>query len=214
MKHCNKCFEVLPMNNEYFNKRTAAKDNLMSKCRGCTKDEYKNKSSYHSNYRKQNKASIKKRRKEHYEKNKDNYKRYMKIYYQENKRRIGKQKRLYERENRKKSNSYKLNYIHKKRSLISNFTTDQWQQCLTHFNHQCAYCDCTEKLEQEHVIPVSKGGHYTADNIIPACRSCNASKNNKSLEEWYVNQQSYSTLRMDFIKDYLESNSLPILKEA
>ena len=159
MKHCSKCFEVLPMNDEYFNKRSAAKDNLMSKCRGCTKDEYKNKRSYHSKYRKQNKARIKKRRKEHYEKNKSNHKRYMKIYYQENKRRIEKQKRLYERENRKKSNSYKLNYIHKKRSLISNFTTDQWQQCLTHFNHQCAYCGSTESLEQEHVIPVSRGGH-------------------------------------------------------
>ena len=109
---------------------------------------------------------------------------------------------------------YTQKYRARKNSLISDFTTDQWQQCLTHFNHQCAYCDCTEILEQEHVIPVSKGGHYTADNIIPACRSCNASKNNKPLEEWYINHQSYSTLRMDFIKDYLEINSLPILKEA
>ena len=32
------------------------------------------------------------------------------------------------------------------------------------------------KLEQEHVIPLSKGGALTLHNIVPACRSCNSKK--------------------------------------
>ena len=97
-----------------------------------------------------------------------------------------------------------LIYRQRKRVLISTLKINQWKHCLTHFNHQCAYCSRTVNLEQEHVIPVSKGGHYTADNIIPACRSCNASKHNKSLEEWYINHESYSEERLKAIYQYLE----------
>ena len=233
MKHCSKCFEVLPMNKKYFCSDSQKKDGLKPSCKSCDKD-----------YRKLNKGRIKTYqkayKKKYYQENKEKISRYNKFYKAKNKEKVEelrkKNKEKYNarhreylkeneailkvkrREYRKKNmDKHRLNEqvrSARKRALKSTLTTNQWQQCLSHFKHQCAYCDCTEKLEQEHVIPVSKGGHYTADNIIPACRSCNASKNNKSLEEWYVNHQSYSTLRMDFIKDYLESNSLPILKEA
>lgn len=263
MKHCSKCFEVLPMNKNYFGIGKKNKDGFQYSCKRCSRDE--NKKHYKENtekyktrikkYQTNNQKSIadskrkyyKKNKKRHsnlmaewHSKNKDKQRTYSKNYRLRNKEKIKQINREWYRNNKhKRAQYYKKNkdyilkrtakrrkdnplisrvhshkYRQKKKLLKSNFTIDQWRECLTHFNHQCAYCDCTEKLEQEHVIPVSKGGHYTADNIIPACRSCNASKNNKSLEEWYINHQSYSTLRMDFIKDYLESNSLPILKEA
>ena len=267
MKHCSKCFEVLPMNKNYFGIGKKNKDGFQYSCKRCSRDE--NKKHYKENkekykvrikaYEMNNKEVVAKRRSAYYQKNKvrhrklmaewldkneESYKEYRKEYgiknkdkinsrsrdyYKENRTTINKKQRLYYEKNKikvlartriyKEENpdlvtSWSQKYRARKKMLDSNFTVDQWQKCLTHFNHQCAYCGSTENLEQEHVIPVSKGGHYTVDNIIPACRSCNASKNNKSLEEWYVNHRSYSTLRMDFIKDYLESNSLPILKEA
>lgn len=50
----------------------------------------------------------------------------------------------------------------------------------------CAYCliDCSNKFEVDHIYPLSRGGSHTTDNLAIACRSCNASKYNKTLEEW------------------------------
>jgi 5-methylcytosine-specific restriction endonuclease McrA len=37
------------------------------------------------------------------------------------------------------------------------------------------------KLTQEHVIPVSRGGGTTAENIVPACGKCNSSKKDRGI---------------------------------
>ena len=48
----------------------------------------------------------------------------------------------------------------------------------------CAYCGATENMSIDHVIPLSRGGMHTEDNLLPACRSCNSSKGQKQLDEW------------------------------
>lgn len=49
----------------------------------------------------------------------------------------------------------------------------------------CAYCGAdTEALQRDCVLPISRGGRYTLDNIVPACRSCNASKCNDEVTGW------------------------------
>jgi len=61
---------------------------------------------------------------------------------------------------------------------VVDFTPDQWQQTLEAHDYCCAYCGAQTDLEQDHVMPISKGGSHTASNIAPACRSCNARKSN------------------------------------
>jgi hypothetical protein len=34
------------------------------------------------------------------------------------------------------------------------------------------------------VLPLSRGGRYTVGNVVPACRSCNASKCNAEVTLW------------------------------
>lgn len=64
----------------------------------------------------------------------------------------------------------------------SDFTFEDWIAILEVFGHQCAYCLCSDKkLTMDHVLPLSKGGTHTADNIVPACKSCNSRKNNRPL---------------------------------
>lgn len=59
-------------------------------------------------------------------------------------------------------------------------TRKQWQEIKEAHNHTCAYCGRKmERLEMDHIIPLSKGGIHTAANIVPACRTCNAKKGNK-----------------------------------
>ena len=49
----------------------------------------------------------------------------------------------------------------------------------------CAYCGATGKpLQRDCVLPISRGGRYTLDNIAPACGSCNASKCNDEVTGW------------------------------
>lgn len=43
----------------------------------------------------------------------------------------------------------------------------------------CAYCGATSSaLQRDCVLALSRGGRYTIENVVPACRSCNASKCN------------------------------------
>ncbi len=41
----------------------------------------------------------------------------------------------------------------------------------------CVYCGAVNGLEVDHVVPLSRGGANTMQNIVVACRSCNATKN-------------------------------------
>lgn len=44
---------------------------------------------------------------------------------------------------------------------------------------RCAHCGSREKLEYDHIIPVSEGGSSTERNIELLCESCNRSKGRK-----------------------------------
>ena len=49
----------------------------------------------------------------------------------------------------------------------------------------CAYCGASATaLQRDCVLPLSRGGRYTLDNIVPACRSCNTSKCNDEVTGW------------------------------
>ncbi|MFK8033531.1 MAG: HNH endonuclease [Hyphomicrobiales bacterium] len=48
---------------------------------------------------------------------------------------------------------------------------------------QCQYCGRSGELTFDHVIPRSKGGKTTWENVIAACAPCNLRKANKTLKE-------------------------------
>ena len=52
------------------------------------------------------------------------------------------------------------------------------------YTEPCVYCGATNRIEVDHIIPLSRGGKHELDNLAPACRSCNASKRDKLLSEW------------------------------
>lgn len=55
-------------------------------------------------------------------------------------------------------------------------------------NDYCWYCGKEmepSKLTKDHVFPRSKGGVNEMDNIIMVCKTCNSSKGNMDLFEWY-----------------------------
>ena len=48
--------------------------------------------------------------------------------------------------------------------------------------HQCQYCGAAAE-NIDHVIPRSKGGTHTWDNVVAACRPCNMRKEDRLLHE-------------------------------
>lgn len=51
--------------------------------------------------------------------------------------------------------------------------------------HTCQYCDYKgTKLTLDHVIPKSRGGGDTWQNLVTSCLECNNCKDNRTPEEW------------------------------
>lgn len=69
----------------------------------------------------------------------------------------------------------------KRGAPICDFTADQWKAMKELYQYRCAYCGKKlQRLTQDHVTPLSKGGSHTWDNIVPACLPCNLKKYNKA----------------------------------
>ena len=68
--------------------------------------------------------------------------------------------------------------------MDNDLTDRQWLQILDAWRG-CAYCRATgPALQRDCVQPVSRGGRYTIENVVPACASCNASKHNSEVTDW------------------------------
>jgi hypothetical protein len=50
-------------------------------------------------------------------------------------------------------------------------------------NHTCQYCGSKKSLTIDHVIPRSRGGQDTWENMVVACSSCNTKKGHTLLEQ-------------------------------
>ncbi len=63
-------------------------------------------------------------------------------------------------------------------------TDEQWALLVEAWGG-CAYCAATDRpLQRDCVLAISRGGRYTIENVVPACRSCNASKCNDEVTGW------------------------------
>lgn len=97
-------------------------------------------------------------------------------------------KKNWEKNNQEKVKFYDAQKRHKRRKEIANssnkLTLSEWQIIKKSQNNKCYYCKKICKLTMDHVIPLSKGGHHTKNNIVGACRLCNGRKTNKDPLVW------------------------------
>ena len=175
---------------------------------------------YSKKYREENAEIISAAKSEYYFENKVKISAKQRIYYRNNKEYLlEKQQRYYManyenvREYRKKwglenrDRINRLGKVYKQRrraraaTLDADYSSEEWEMCKRSFGYRCAYCGGKKKLEQDHFIALAKGGEYTKNNIVPACRSCNSSKNATDFFVWYPNYKYYSLEReMELLK--------------
>jgi 5-methylcytosine-specific restriction endonuclease McrA len=92
-------------------------------------------------------------------------------------------------------------------SVVNDLTDAQWA-ALQMAWAGCAYCGKDdESLQRDCVLAISRGGRYTLENVVPACRSCNTSKCNDEVTGWLRRKrlderaflQRYVELRMELM---------------
>jgi 5-methylcytosine-specific restriction endonuclease McrA len=54
------------------------------------------------------------------------------------------------------------------------------REVLRRDKHTCQYCGSTKHLTLDHVIPRSKGGKHSWDNVVIACEQCNSRKGDRT----------------------------------
>jgi hypothetical protein len=57
-----------------------------------------------------------------------------------------------------------------------------------HGGLRCIYCLSTDVTRWDHVHPISQGGDTVNGNLVPACSSCDDSKQDKTLDEWFASK--------------------------
>ncbi|MDX2303017.1 MAG: HNH endonuclease [Microscillaceae bacterium] len=81
---------------------------------------------------------------------------------------------------------------------------------------KCQYCGSTKDLTLDHVIPRSKGGRSTWDNLVTACKHCNSKKGDYTPEEasMPLARQPFKPSFIMFLRDFsgpIEENWKPYL---
>lgn len=86
--------------------------------------------------------------------------------------------------------------------ILIPYTVVHWNIMQEVFGDLCPYCDLpydrgpyTKKIK-EHIIPVSRGGKFVLQNIIPACSKCNSYKAHSDIREWLNDEMRYEAILM------------------
>lgn len=159
IKTCTKCGESKPLSMYSFRERKTG--TLRNQCKPCVAEAS---------------APIKKK---YYQEHLDQYTSRARAWYADNTERAKANTKRWQAANNEKRNEYRR----KRNQLL--YSTDAIDEVdingrIDMFGGKCWMCNA-DATTIDHVKPLSKGGRHMLANIRPACRSCNARKNN----HWY-----------------------------
>jgi len=96
-------------------------------------------------------------------------------------------------------------YLFNLQATSSSDAKRMWRQSIKDkWKHKCAYCESTEYLTIDHIVPQSKGGSDFLTNVLCCCRRCNNSKSHINWEEWYSSQDFFTEERYDVIMKWMK----------
>jgi 5-methylcytosine-specific restriction endonuclease McrA len=140
---------------------------------------------YGAGYRDKNRARERARGVEYYRKNLAKRKAYNKQWREGNREKARAATREWRKNNPEKAAEAVTLWHLRRTENGGSHTKEEWIALKSAFYFCCLSCGRREPdvmLCRDHVIPVSKGGSNTIDNIQPLCKSCNSSKGAKSID--------------------------------
>ena len=182
---------------------------------------------WHRQYYEANKEAIAKQGKQYYQDNKEVIAERQRQYYEQNKEAIAERTKQWYEQNKERIAEHSRKYHQSPQGQIVAFnsqcrrrakletqgrgiTKEQWLECMSFFNWQCAYSgeyiggEGKETRSLDHIVPLNKGGANEIWNVIPAYKSYNLSKQDKDLLEWYSKQPYFSQERLNKIYEWQE----------
>ena len=165
-------------------KRTASNRN-----RGRIKNREQIKAS-RKRYHAENREQIAERYKQYYAENQDRRQEYAKQYHIENRDGLAVKQKQY-----RKDHSEEISRKNAKRRAIKSKATigdhadivaweKQWRSKKTVTCHWCSKRIKTADVHVDHVVPLSKGGAHSVENLCVSCETCNLSKHAKLPDVW------------------------------
>jgi 5-methylcytosine-specific restriction endonuclease McrA len=188
-KKCSSCEEVKPVGDFYKDNRTY--DKLCCRCKDCDKaksKEYRTENQEKEKERKKRDRALnldvyQKREADWKKNNSEKFKNYYRKWRENNSEKIKEYIKSWHSKNPTKRVIYSEARRAKKTENGGRISREEWENLVEKYNHRCLCCGRTDvKLTMDHVIPLSRGGSHTIDNIQPLCKSCNCSKKSNSTD--------------------------------
>ena len=73
------------------------------------------------------------------------------------------------------------------------------------WHHQCGYCG-EMATSLDHIVPRFRSGSSNRNNLVPACRSCNANKGSQNMKDWYEQQDFFDELKLTKLTEWAEQD--------
>lgn len=173
-------------------------------------DNRQAKMEYARRYREAHKEQVRLCNRQWREANSEHVRTRSKEWRQENYQRYRDNIRLWQKANPEK----KRRHFHVRRSRLKNLpctlTPEEWRNTVLFFGHKCAYCGRAleeREIKRDHLVPVVRGGGYVYGNMVPCCISCNSSKNDSLLSDWYQRQTFFSAARLDRLIEFTSNTA-------
>ena len=129
--------------------------------------------------------SEKQRWKAYQEAHREKYREHSRTYHEANRDKHREQMRAYQRNNLETYAVRNANRHALKAKAGGSFTLQEWEALKAHYDYTCLRCGRREpeiELTIDHVVPLSQGGRNSIENLQPLCRTCNLSKNAKTID--------------------------------
>ena len=135
---------------------------------------------------------------------------YNRKYYTENNEHKAKYNKKYRETPRGQSHKFNNHIKRRQREEQqgNGLTGQQWLEMMNFFDWKCAYSgECiggttNSNRTIDHIVPLAKGGAHEVWNLVPMYGSYNFSKNNKTMEEWYPQQDFYDEDKLNKINKW------------
>jgi hypothetical protein len=77
------------------------------------------------------------------------------------------------------------------------------------WEYKCAYCE-EPATSLDHIVPRFKSGSSNRNNLVPACRRCNANKGSTPIQTWYQQQEFFTQAKMERINAWMSQEVVDI----